>query len=83
MALRLLPSQRTNCQRRLAAKEADEYQRREIIDTIATPTTLEANERELIRQSLERNNCSRKNTAKELNISERTLYRKIREFELE
>lgn len=63
--------------------EADEYQRREIIDTIATPTTLEANERELIRQSLERNNGSRKNTAKELNISERTLYRKIREFELE
>ena len=63
--------------------DADENQGREIIDTIATPTTLEASERETIRLSLERNNGNRKNAAKELKISERTLYRKIREYNLD
>ena len=45
--------------------------------------TLEQTEREMIRQSLERNGGRRKATAAELNISERTLYRKIKEFGLE
>lgn len=45
--------------------------------------TLEDTERETIRQSLERNNGRRKATAAELNISERTLYRKIKEYGLE
>ncbi len=48
-----------------------------------TPATLEDTERETIRRSLERNSGRRKATARELNISERTLYRKIREFGLE
>lgn len=48
-----------------------------------SPTTLEDTERETIRLSLERNSGRRKATAKELNISERTLYRKIREYGLE
>ncbi len=46
-------------------------------------TTLEENEREMIRRSLERNGGLRKATARELNISERTLYRKIKEYGLE
>jgi DNA-binding NtrC family response regulator len=45
--------------------------------------TLEDTERETIRLSLERNGGRRKATAAELNISERTLYRKIKEYGLE
>lgn len=40
-------------------------------------------EKEMIRKALERNDGRRKATAKELNISERTLYRKIKDYELE
>lgn len=40
-------------------------------------------EKEAIRQSLERNSGRRKAAALELNISERTLYRKIKEYGLE
>jgi len=52
-------------------------------ETTASAMTLEDTERETIRQSLERNGGRRKATAKELNISERTLYRKIKEYGLE
>ncbi len=45
--------------------------------------TLEETERETIRRSLENNSGRRKATARELNISERTLYRKIKEYGLE
>ena len=45
--------------------------------------TLEDTERETIRRSLEKNGGRRKATAAELNISERTLYRKIKEYGLE
>ena len=44
---------------------------------------LEDAEKEMIRKSLERNNGKRKKTAEELKISERTLYRKIKEYNLE
>lgn len=47
------------------------------------PMTLEDSEREMIKSSLERNGGKRKKTAQELNISERTLYRKIKEYGLE
>lgn len=55
----------------------------DIIDSNASSMTLEDTERETIKQSLERNGGRRKSTAKELNISERTLYRKIKEYGLE
>ena len=45
--------------------------------------TLEDTERETIRRSLERNGGKRRRTAEELNISERTLYRKIKEYGLD
>lgn len=45
--------------------------------------TLEDTERETIKKSLERNCGRRKKTAEELHISERTLYRKIKEYGLE
>lgn len=47
------------------------------------PTTLEDTERETIRKALMRNHGKRKKTAEELKISERTLYRKIKEYNLE
>ncbi len=40
-------------------------------------------EREFIKKALEKHNGKRKNAAQELGISERTLYRKIKEFDLE
>lgn len=45
--------------------------------------SLEDTERETIRRALERNGGRRKQTADELKISERTLYRKIKEYNLE
>lgn len=48
-----------------------------------TSMTLEDTERETIRRSLERHQGRRKAAAAELNISERTLYRKIKEYGLE
>ena len=43
---------------------------------------LEAKEIELIKKSLERNKGKRKAAADELGISERTLYRKIKQYDL-
>ena len=40
-------------------------------------------EKEMIRKALERHHGKRKSAAKDLNISERTLYRKIKEYNLE
>ena len=40
-------------------------------------------ERETIRKALERNRNVRRDAARELGISERTLYRKIKEYDLE
>ena len=51
--------------------------------TESEPMTLEDTGRETIKSSLERNGGKRKKTAQELNISERTLYRKIKEYRLE
>ena len=47
------------------------------------PATLEDQEREAIRAALDRNGGRRKAAADELNISQRTLYRKIKDYGLE
>ena len=44
--------------------------------------SLEEKEIEMIKKALEKHRGKRKNAAKELGISERTLYRKIKEHEL-
>ena len=49
----------------------------------ATSTTIDEMERELIRKTLEECHNHRKKAAELLNISERTLYRKIKEYGLE
>ncbi|MDE5665288.1 MAG: helix-turn-helix domain-containing protein [Duncaniella sp.] len=46
----------------------------------SSPVTLEDTERDTIRRALERNGGKRKEAARELNISERTLYRKIKDY---
>lgn len=56
---------------------------RDVRPAESEPATLEETERETIRRSLERNGGRRKATAAELNISERTLYRKIKEYGIE
>ncbi len=45
--------------------------------------SIEKKEKELIMKALHRNNRKRKQAAKDLGISERTLYRKIKQYELE
>ncbi|MGB0850776.1 MAG: sigma-54 interaction domain-containing protein [Bacteroidia bacterium] len=45
--------------------------------------SLEAKEEELIRKALLKNNGRRKKAAQELGISERTLYRKIKQYEID
>jgi len=46
------------------------------------PVTLQEKELEMIKSALERNNNKRKDAAEELGISERTLYRKIKQYHL-
>lgn len=45
--------------------------------------SIEAQEQALIRKSLQKNHGNRKNAADDLGISERTLYRKIKQYEIE
>ncbi len=51
----------------------------EILDEVLS---LSEQEKELITKALEKNNYKRKTAAKELGISERTLYRKIKEYNI-
>jgi DNA-binding NtrC family response regulator len=53
----------------------------EVVD-IEEPLSLEEHEKELIKKALEKYKGKRKPAAKELGISERTLYRKIKDYNL-
>lgn len=59
-------------------QEEDEAAYEEVEERLS----LEEHERELIRKSLEKNSGKRKAAANELGISERTLYRKIKQYDL-
>lgn len=52
-------------------------------DVVEETLSLEDVEKEMIRKALEKHNGRRKNAAADLKISERTLYRKIKEYDLE
>ncbi len=58
-------------------KDTTEY------EEVKEPLSLAEKEKEMIREALIRNRGKRKPAAKELGISERTLYRKIKEYHLE
>ena len=53
-----------------------------IEDVVAVPT-LEESERDAVAAALRRNGGNKKKTAEQLNISQRTLYRKIHELGLD
>ncbi len=59
--------------------EHDEYDNAEVLEE---NLSLEENEKNLIRRALEKHNGRRKDAAGDLGISERTLYRKIKEYDL-
>lgn len=63
---------------------AEEYVMQDAEDYIETETlSLDEAEKNIIKKALERHHGKRKVAAQELNISERTLYRKIKEYGLE
>jgi transcriptional regulator with PAS, ATPase and Fis domain len=61
------------------------YQDAEVYNDLETPKplTLEDMERQMIKRTLEKHRGKRKSAADELQISERTLYRKIKEYGIE
>jgi DNA-binding NtrC family response regulator len=68
----------------IQAQDHDEDDFQEAISyPISSNLSLEAQEIEMIKKALNKNNGKRKKAADELGISERTLYRKIKQYELE
>ena len=61
-------------------QDAEEYHE---VETAQKPLTLEDMERQMIKSTLEKHRGKRKAAADELEISERTLYRKIKEYGIE
>jgi transcriptional regulator with PAS, ATPase and Fis domain len=64
-----------------AAREDDDIQDTE--EYVEESLSIDDVERDLIRKALEKHHGKRKSAAQDLNISERTLYRKIKEYGLE
>lgn len=77
----LLPPPETAPQTPAEAPSEDKYHFAEEIEEEET-LSLQEKEIELIKKSLERNRGKRKAAAAELGISERTLYRKIKQYDL-
>jgi transcriptional regulator with PAS, ATPase and Fis domain len=77
-----------------AGKEEDEYQIKHFpretledesiqeLEVFEESLSIQEKEMDLIRKALSKHNGKRKNAAKELGISERTLYRKIKEYDI-
>jgi DNA-binding NtrC family response regulator len=70
------------------SEESEEDMDSPIVEDILHTTeddslSIEKKERELIVRALRKNNNRRKHAARDLGISERTLYRKIKEYGLE
>jgi transcriptional regulator with PAS, ATPase and Fis domain len=76
----MLPTQ-SNLMQENFEDDEENYLFAETVDEEET-LSLEAKEIELIKKSLERNRGKRKAAADELGISERTLYRKIKQYDL-
>ncbi len=78
-------SQEPNQQRRFESVVEDEDDIEDIVHVTENDESLslEKKEKELIIKALRKNNNKRKYAAQDLGISERTLYRKIKQYELE
>lgn len=63
--------------------DSEDAQFEEIMTTSNATLSLEKQEKEIIIRALKKNNNKRKYAAKDLGISERTLYRKIKQYDLE
>jgi transcriptional regulator with PAS, ATPase and Fis domain len=77
----MLPNQNNLLQEEFEDDDDENYLFAETVDEEET-LSLEAKEIELIKKSLDRNKGKRKAAADELGISERTLYRKIKQYDL-
>lgn len=77
----LLPPHENKVEKPKEIPQEDKYHFAEEIQEEET-LSLQAKEIELIKKSLERNRGKRKAAASELGISERTLYRKIKQYDL-
>jgi DNA-binding NtrC family response regulator len=64
-------------------KEEDDEELQDAAELIEEPISIGDAEKELIRRALARHHGKRKGAAKDLSISERTLYRKIKEYGLD
>jgi transcriptional regulator with PAS, ATPase and Fis domain len=80
----LIPTQKNSHQEEFIGNDDDDDENYLFAETVEEEETLrlDAKEIELIKKSLERNKGKRKAAADELGISERTLYRKIKQFDL-
>jgi transcriptional regulator with PAS, ATPase and Fis domain len=80
----VLPAQSSNRQEPVVDNEDDDDDNYLFAETVEEEETLRLDEKEieLIKKALERNKGKRKAAADELGISERTLYRKIKQFDL-
>lgn len=70
----------------LQAEPSDEYDYDQVEDIVHEEDeslSIEEKEKELIKKALRKNNNKRKYAAQDLGISERTLYRKIKQYEIE
>ncbi|MEY8020851.1 sigma-54 interaction domain-containing protein [Muriicola sp. SD30] len=80
-AVELLPPHESRVEKPIELTKEDKYHFAEEIEEEET-LSLQEKEIELIKKSLERNRGKRKAAASELGISERTLYRKIKQYDL-
>jgi transcriptional regulator with PAS, ATPase and Fis domain len=80
-ALEVVPLPRYRSEKQTEMPPEDKYHFAEEIEEEET-LSLQEKEIELIKKSLERNRGKRKAAASELGISERTLYRKIKQYDL-
>ncbi|NER11667.1 DNA-binding transcriptional response regulator, NtrC family, contains REC, AAA-type ATPase, and a Fis-type DNA-binding domains [Muriicola jejuensis] len=80
-AVELLPPHEHRVEKPVEPVQEDKYHFAEEIEEEET-LSLQEKEIELIKKSLERNRGKRKAAASELGISERTLYRKIKQYDL-
>jgi transcriptional regulator with PAS, ATPase and Fis domain len=81
-SLEVIPAEKNNSYDYEESSDPNNY---EFAETVVEeePLSLLEKEIEMIKKSLKRSNGKRKIAAKELGISERTLYRKIKQFDLQ